>query len=265
MSVYLFDVECTDKTDGEIIEAGLVRFLEAEDMFPGGDAIGFPLCTSVAEVTRYRPTKPSTMGALAVHHILPHELEGCAPSHSFQLPEDCEYIVGHSIDFDWQAAGSPQHVKRIDTHAIARWVWPDASGYSLVALIYMLKGATSETRNLVRYAHSAGRDCLLAFYLLEAILALKPEIRTWSALWNYSEECRIPRTCPMKKFEGVPLDDLVRHEPGFVDWCLRQSWLDSYFRKGLLRAIDAAYRDGGEDDDEAHEISGGSLGVACPI
>jgi exodeoxyribonuclease X len=241
MTVYAFDTETTDKHEGEIIEAALVRLPDAEELFPGGDSIGYPFPYLECTVTRFRPSKPMTMGALAVHHILPSELEDCAPSHSFRLPDDCTVILGHSIDFDWQAAGSPQHIKRICTHAMSQWVWPEATGYSQSALIYMLNGATPATRELLRSAHSAGVDLSLNVRILSAILEARPEIRTWSALWNFSEECRIPRTCPMKKFEGVPLDELVENEAGFVDWCLRQSWLDPYFRRGLEREIEKQF------------------------
>jgi exodeoxyribonuclease X len=238
MTAYIFDTETTDRKEGEIIEAALVRMSNADDLFQDGDGILFPFPYYEAQVSRFRPSKQSTMGALAVHHILPSELEGCPPSHTFKLPDDCEYVVGHSVDFDWEAAGSPSHVKRICTYAMAQWVWPDATGYSQTALIYMLNGPTPETRDLVRNAHSAGVDLMLNLRILSAILELKPEIRTWSQLWQFSEECRIPRTCPMKKYEGVTLDELVDLDSGFVGWCLRLPDLDPYYRKGLMRALD---------------------------
>jgi exodeoxyribonuclease X len=187
---------------------------------------------------RFHPDKPSTFGAMGVHHILPEELVNCPPSSSFTLPEDCTYLIGHSIDFDWQAIGSPPNVKRICTDAMSRWVWPNATGYSQVALMYMLMGPTPATRNQVKMAHGALADVCMNMALLSYILQAKPEIKTWSALWEFSEECRIPRTCPLKRWEGILLEDM---EYGAVQWCLNQDWLDPYFRKGLERMMVKRY------------------------
>ncbi|HEU4662508.1 MAG TPA: 3'-5' exonuclease [Dokdonella sp.] len=251
-NAYLLDTETTDKREGEIIEACTILLLNADDLFGDGDDIRLPLMLTGANLERFKPGKPITTGAMAVHHILPHELEGCRPSSEFAVPADCKYVIGHSVDFDWEAAGRPD-VKRIDTHAMAQWVYPDAGGYSLSALIYLICGATVETRALLKDAHSAYHDCRLAAILLADILRLRPEITTWSALWQFSEECRIPRTCPMKKYEGVPLTDL---DDGFIDWCLRQDFIDPYYRKGLERVM--ADRYGRADDFEDDEAPGDS-------
>jgi exodeoxyribonuclease X len=242
---YIFDTELTDRRDGEIIEAALIRIAEAPDLFGGSDEIDPKLQADGTSFGRYRPSKPVAFGSMAVHHILPLELEQCRPSSEFELAGDCGYLIGHSIDFDWKAAGSPAHVKRICTHAMAQWLWPDATGYSQSALLYMLLGATHETRELLRKAHCALDDAHNNLTLLGHILALKPEIRTWSQLWEYSEECRIPRTCPMKRNEGVLLEDL---DDGFIQWCLGQHWLDPYFRKGLERIIENRYPRQNSDD-----------------
>lgn len=245
MSAYIFDTELTGRKDGQIIEAAWVRFEDCRDLAGVNDMIPTGLETHSQWCERFEPSAPMTYGAMAVHHILPEELHGCRPSVDFSLPPDCGYLVGHSIDMDWVAAGSPANVKRICTHAIAQWLWPDASGYSQSALIYMLEGATDDVRVRLRGAHSALADCWLNFTLLDHILRLKPEIQTWNQLWQYSEECRIPRTCPLKRWEGVLLTDMDRSS---IDWCLDQHWLDSYFRKGLERVLDARRDDIGEPD-----------------
>lgn len=257
MRAYVFDTETTDKKNGEIIEAALGRLPVGGSLIEDPDLIPLDLRFDEIAVERYKPARAISFGAMAVHHILPHELEGCRPSSSFKLPEDCAYIIGHSIDFDWQAAGSPAYVKRICTHAMAQHVWPDATGHSQSALIYMLCGATDDVRRTLRDAHSAQVDIQLNRQLLAHILLAKPEIKTWTQLWEYSEECRIPLTCPMKRYEGVLLEDLDR---GFVYWCLNQSWLDPYFRKGLMRVLEhdrngaiAAGRKFADDEDEAED------------
>lgn len=250
---YIFDTECTDRDEKrEVIETGLIRLTPEMDLAGESDRICLTEFTQFAP-QRFKPAKPTTMGALAVHHILPSELEGCPPSSEFRLPGDCTYIVGHSIDFDWEAIGRPD-VKRICTHAMSDWVYPEADSRSLVALTYHVKGATALTRDLVRNAHSAAHDCYLAMLLLTDILAKKPEITTWRALWEFSEECRIPRTCPMQKYKGVPLDELVDIDPGFASWALRLPDLDPYYRRGLERAFERQHerRYGNREEVDQH-------------
>ena len=248
MSVAIFDTETTDRKDGEIIEAAWMLLPVVNDLMGSSDRISETFNHPIIS-QRFRPSKPMSYGAIAVHHILPSELEDCPPSSTFKLPDDVTMIVGHSVDFDWAAAGSPPRVKRICTHAMAQHVFPEAGGYSLVALIYYCMGATEVARELVRDAHGAYTDVRLCSILLQFILDKKPEIKTWSALWDLSEECRIPRTCPMKKYEGVLLEDL---DDGFIRWCLNQDWLDPYLRIGLDRVMAKRYpetRDELDDED----------------
>ena len=242
MTAYLLDVETTSKKQPmEIIEAAWLRIMPASDML-GETPDVIPAFLSFSSWhQRYKPSIEITCGSIAVHHILPHELEDCPPSSSFKLPEDCTYLIGHSIDFDWEAISSPPGVKRICTHAMAQHVWPEATGYSQAALTYMLMGTHDHVREMLKSAHSALADVMLNYRLLQHILIqAPPEIATWAQLWEFSEECRIPRVCPMKRYEGVPLEHL---EQGFVDWCLAQHWLDPYFRKGLERVNKERYGD----------------------
>lgn len=245
MSVYIFDTELTDRKNGEIIEAASMHLPSECDLASSTDVIPLKLPIGLMSYDRFKPSKDSTFGALAVHHILPEELAACPPSSTFALPSDCEYLIGHSIDTDWQAAGAPLHVKRICTHAMAQWVWPEATGYSQVALIYMLLGASKETRELVRMAHSALHDVMLNKILLHKILEGRPSITRWSMLWEFSEECRVPRLCPLKRWEGVELRDM---DSEAINWCLRQHWLDPYFRKGLIQVLRNRYPDDTDDD-----------------
>lgn len=230
MTAYVFDTERTDRNDGEIIEAAWLQLPVCNDLAGATDYIGADLKPTLLFCSFFKPTKPIAFGSMAVHHILPSYLELSPPSAAFALPTDCAYLIGHSIDFDWIAAGSPEHVKRIDTHAIAQWLWPETSGHSQSALLYMLLGATPETREQLRGAHGALADAWNNLALLREILRLKPEITTWSALWEYSEQCRIPMFCPFKNREGVKLVDL---DDSYIDWCLSQHWIDPYLRKGL--------------------------------
>lgn len=241
----ILDTETTDRDEGrEVIEAAWLRPEGVLDLAGPSAGIPQPLAEHIAErfVQRYKPARALSLGAMAVHHILPSELEGCPPPSEFSLPEGVEYIVGHNIDFDWEAIGRP-NVKRICTYAMAGWVWQDADSYSQSALLYLLRGQNEFTRELLRSAHSALADVENNALLLQEILEAKPEITTWAQLYEFSEACRIPRLMPIGEKQGVKgltLDEAVDADPGFVDWCLRQSFIDDYLKTGLRKAIQRA-------------------------
>ncbi|OYY58536.1 MAG: DNA polymerase III subunit epsilon, partial [Polynucleobacter sp. 24-46-87] len=96
----IFDVEATDKNDAVIIEAASLDVTSIN-----------PLSVGNPWVQRYNPGKPISLGALATHHIMDEELVNCPASSSFRLPGGTKYLIGHSIDFDWEAIGKPE-VKR---------------------------------------------------------------------------------------------------------------------------------------------------------
>ena len=98
MTALIIDVETTGGDANQVIELAAMT-LDGE---PVVDQL-------------YKPSCPITCGALAVHHILPSDLEGKPPSSQVSIPL-CDYIIGHNIDFDWKAIGSPP-VKRMGTQA----------------------------------------------------------------------------------------------------------------------------------------------------
>ena len=255
----IFDTECTGlEDDREVIEAAWIRPKGEKDLVGDSDRIPSPLLENIAEAfeQRYAPTKPITFGAMAVHHILPLELEAEPASGSFEIPAGVSYIVGHSIDFDWEAIGRPTTVKRIDTYSIASHLFDgECDSFSQSALIYKLQGATMKTRDLLRGAHSAFTDVRNNALLLQSIIDVAG-IGTWSELWKLSEACRVPLRMPLGENQGVrgmTLDEAVREDLSFVYWCLDQHWLDDkhgpYLRTGLENAIER-YRHGAEDEAE---------------
>lgn len=231
----IFDTETTSRNDDrEIIEAAWIAVAPVSDLAGPSDRIPHPI-EGRKHSLRLRPEKRIEWGAMAVHNILPSELEDCPPSSTFEFPEDdVEYIVGHSIDFDWEAAGKPD-VKRICTDAMARWVWPDLDAYSQSALLYALLGPTPETREKLAGAHGALTDVINNALLLEQILDAK-SIETWSDLYEFSEACRIPRVIPFGKWKDHTPAEVLDMDPGYVDWLHRQDWVDPY----LLRAFERA-------------------------
>lgn len=255
----IFDTECTGLADDrEVIEAAWIRPRGVEDLAGKSDRIPSPLLENIAETfeQRYQPTKPIDFGAMAVHGILPGDLRGKPASGSFELPAGVEYLVGHSIDFDWHAIGRPD-VKRIDTYAIATHLYDGgADSFSQSALLYMLRGAVPATRELLQGAHSAFTDVRNNALLLQEILEAG-DVWTWSELYKLSEACRIPLRMPLGQAQGIAgmkLDEAVEADLSFVFWCLRQDWLDDrhgpYLRIGLEQAIER-YRNNAEAEASA--------------
>ena len=242
-AAYVFDTETTSRDDDrEIIEAAWIRLEPVEDLAGESDAIPHPLIPEggIGALTSrrqlFKPSRPITFGSMAVHHILPSDVEDSRPSSEFALPTDCDYLVGHSIDFDWEAAGKPQ-VKRICTHAMAQWVWPDTDSYGQSALLYMLTEGSLAMRKLLRDAHSAYVDASNCLLLLDYILGERPDLTTWRALWQFSEECRMPRVCQFRQFRGVPWSEVAETDPSFCDWVIRQDFVDAYLRRAVMLAM----------------------------
>ncbi len=189
-------------------------------------------------VQRYKPEMPSMWGALAIHGITMQELEGCPPSQNAydHAPTADTYWIGHNIDFDWRALGSPLQVKRICTLALARSLWPEMDSHTLTAMMYFIKGATPATRNELRSAHSAEADIDFCDTLLQTIMAVT-KVRDLDMLWQMSEEARIPKKMTFGKFAGEPISSVDR---GYASWYSRQPDADPYLltafrRQGLLR------------------------------
>jgi exodeoxyribonuclease X len=158
MNALVFDTETTGVNEPCLIEAAWLR-------------VDAPRSLRVLErfEQRYAPGKPIELGAMAVHHIIDADLEGCPPASDFRLPDSIDYLIGHNVDFDWQVAGRPA-VRRIDTLCLARVAWPSLDAYSLGALSYHVH-EPSEAREKLRRAHSAIADVELCVDLLRAIVA----------------------------------------------------------------------------------------------
>ncbi len=214
-SAIIFDTEATGINDPIIIEAA---WLELEQVAP------FKLGTSF--VQRYNPGKPITLGALATHHILDEELANCPPSSTFALPSGLQYLIGHNIDFDWQAIGSPE-IKRICTLALARRAWPELDSHSQSALLYYLERSTARER--LRNAHSAQADVAICATILQS-LCEKFGISSLEALWEKSEQARLPTHMPFGKHKGMPLESVPKD---YLRWLLAQPDVDPYLRAAL--------------------------------
>lgn len=174
-----------------------------------------------------------SFAAMAVHHILEADIVDQPNFGTFTLPTETVYIIGHNIDYDIRAIQTcgvdTQHIKAICTLALARRVWPDAEAHNISALIYMISKGSEKAREMLKGAHRADADIILTANILMHIVH-KLNIQTIEALFEASEDARIPRSINFGKHRGTAIVDLPSD---YVQWLMRQEDLDPYLRKAL--------------------------------
>jgi len=221
MSAIILDTETTQVDEPEVIQLAWRRH--------------GPVGTQETFCSNYEPEGMIQWGAMGVHNIIPADLVDCQPSAEARkdLP-NAAYWIGHNIDFDWGALGSPPSVKRICTLAMARHLWPELDSHKLVTLMYFTQGANEQTRQKVSRAHSALDDVLMCEELYEVICQVaKLDPRDYEKVWVFSEEARIPKVWPGGKFKGQPIAAADR---GYANWCRRQPGYDPHTLEALRRA-----------------------------
>lgn len=229
MTIAIIDTETTgvDK-EREVIELAYQAF-----QFLPHDAFTDVSQTPYNFHQRYWPSKPISLGAMAVHHILYEDLANQPPAS--QAPADLapniQWIIGHNIDFDWESLGCP-NVGRICTLAMSRNLWPDLDSHTLTAMTYHLYGQNAKTRESLRNAHSAMHDVAFCGAILRKILEVT-KISTIEELWNFSEESRLPKKMTFGKHKGTPIDEVPY---GYVKWYRTQEDQDPYLLKAFKLA-----------------------------
>lgn len=216
--IIVLDTETTGREPPEVIELAHMQLIPP-DFGSGSESI-----------QRFKPTFGSSFGALAAHHILDKELEECPPSMTAHLPGGIEYIVGHNVDYDWKALGSPA-VKRICTLAIARSLYPEVDSHTLGAMLYRLEPRQEDAREMLKDAHSADADMHMCNRILGRMLADKGFMfSTAEGLWAFSEKCRVPTVIAFGKYKGTPIKDLPYD---YKKWMLKQADMDPYVLKAV--------------------------------
>lgn len=211
----VFDTETTGINAPEIVSAAWAD-------------VEWPSLKSINEFWAfYQPSKPIEYGAMAIHGLRNVDLELCQLSSDFSLPADVKYIVGHNVDYDWAAIGSPS-VKRICTLALSRALWPFMDSFSLGALIYMLE--PERAKEILYRAHSAIVDVRTTVILLRHILDAIPHIVDHEGLWLASEAARLPKIMTFGKYKGMLLHELPS---SYVSWLLKQPDLEPYLERAL--------------------------------
>ena len=194
-------------------------------------------------VARFNPGRDIEYGAVAAHGILPDDVADCAPWSAYR-PPDVQYAVGHAIDYDLNAIFGegkvPESIRRIDTLALSRHIYPDEDSHKLAAMMYVVWGQNAATREWVHGSHSALVDCQNTARLCE-FFAEFLKISSWEELWALSEEARIPKFMTFGKYgpagrgtKGKSIEE-VRRDRGYTKWLLGLADLDPYLRIALTR------------------------------
>jgi exodeoxyribonuclease X len=220
--IIVIDTETNGRDPADVIE---LAYLEMSEKGLG----------RISDVSsrRFKPSKGSTVGALSTHHILDYELADCKPSAEARLPEDTTHIVGHQVDYDWEALGKPG-IKRICTLAIARALYPKLDSHRLGAMLYHLVDE-DEARERLKDAHSAAADVLNCFLILQLMIDdCSLQLPSADSLWEFSEKCRIPTVMPFGKHRGTLIADLPLD---YKSWCLRQKDMDEYVVKAIKATL----------------------------
>jgi len=216
MKALVIDTETTGLDAPEVVEVAWVWVgIDGMLVAPGG------------KVSRFLPSKPILLGAMATHHIMDEDLADCPPSASFRLPDGVVYLIGHNVDFDWTAIGKPD-VKRIDTLAMARSLWPDADSHSLGAMLYLVD--RDNARVALQREHSAWVDVVNCITLLQHIARRCGPFSNFEALWLLSEEMRVPTRFTFGKHKGMAMADVPAD---YKRWLMKQPDVDPYLMKAL--------------------------------
>jgi exodeoxyribonuclease X len=184
---------------------------------------------------RYCPEYPPSWGAMATHGITMQDLVGKPPTGDALLdaPTDFPFWIGHNIDFDWRALGSPEGPRRICTLALSRSLFPDLDSHTLSVMYLFAKGLTAASWGEIRQAHGALQDCNL---LVEVWLMLCAKAGRHPSdiegMWELSEDARVPRTMTFGKFAGQPISAVDR---GYANWYRRQPDPDPYLLEAFRR------------------------------
>lgn len=183
-----------------------------------------------AGVRLYRPIRPCPPEVMAVHHILPEQLEHCEPF-SISTVSVCmdittgkmtDYYAAHNAEYEMlflQGLTDEKFVEPapgwICTYKAALRVWPEAPSHSNNALMYWLGLHTDMDEEARHPPHRALPDAYVTAHIMVALLhrATIQEMAAWTL------EPRLLSTCPIGKFRGRPWPEV---DHGFLEWMLRQ-------------------------------------------
>lgn len=196
----------------------------------------------------FNPGRPIEYGAMSTHFIT-NEAVAQHPDWDPSLLPEVDMFIGHSIDYDWKAVGSPANVRRACTFAMGKRAWPDLDSHKLGAILIHLLGPAAAIP-LLQSAHQADVDATNNLELVRA-LAREWDIATWDEFYGISETCRIPLEMGFGKWgpgggsmppgskKGLPIEEMVKKDWSYCQWLLKLDDLDPYLRIAINNAKEA--------------------------
>ena len=178
------------------------------------------------------PGRPSSIPALAVHHICDEMLiDAINPDEACRILADGEheYICAHNTDHEKGFVGpgvlasTGEERKWICTYKSALRIWPDAPGHKLMELRYFLKLDDAEDFDpkLAEPVHRAAADSYVCAHLLRRILA-EPKI-TVEQLCRWSAGPALLYLCYMKKHKGKTWQQVAHDDRDYLVWISEKS------------------------------------------
>jgi len=176
----------------------------------------------------YRPDRPSPPEVMAVHHILPHELEDMdkfaipllVRTMDLTTPERPTYLVAHNAEFerlflvglDKALGGIPW----VCTYKVALVVYPDAPSHGNQALMYWLGLHEHMTEEERHPPHRALPDSVVTAHILSSLLGHM----SIDEMVRVTQEPAALPTCPIGKARGQKWQDI---DAGLLSWFTRQA------------------------------------------
>lgn len=191
----------------------------------------------------FNPGRPIEYGAMSTH-LISNEVAATYEPWDPALMPSVDMFIGHSIDYDWKAVGSPADVRRICTFAMGKRAWPDLDSHKQGAILISLLGAEVAIP-LLQSAHQAEVDATNNMEIVRA-LAKGWDIQTWDEFYDLSETCRIPiemgfgkwgpggASMPPGSKKGLPIEEMVKKDWSYCTWLLKLDDLDPYLRKAIM-------------------------------
>lgn len=223
MTVYVLDTETHDVTEPRATEIAYVGVAFVDGLLT--------LRPDLAFEQRYNPLMPISISSSAVTLIFDEDIADCPPHTDFNLPQDCQYLIGHNIDFDCGVVKNAQcqidHVKTICTLALARKFYPDLPNHQLGTLLCHFDKPIAKKH--LKQAHGARFDIWFTFIVLHHICR-EQNITDFEQLFAVATEARIPTVMSFGKHKGEAIADLPSN---YVDWLLKQDNIDPYLKIAL--------------------------------
>lgn len=225
MTAYILDTETNGVDEPHATEIAYVgvEFSADEQILTLIDGSSFE--------QRFNPEKPITLGSQAITRIFDEDVADKPPHTTFNLPTDCQYLIGHNIDFDCGVLVNAQcdlnQIKRICTLALAKHFYPDIENHQLGTLLCAFHQSIAK-KNL-KNAHGARFDVWFTYLILRTI-CIEQNIKSMEQLHQISEQARIPTVITFGKYKGTKIAELPQD---YVSWLFKQDNLDPYLKIAL--------------------------------